>query len=189
MNNLHHACIQEHSDRAPENGHDYATIYGPLLSGIFPHSILEIGIGSRRVMSHVSSYRPGAGARALARAFPYAAIFSADIDGEAVMDAREATPSHLPCVFGQCDATEDQPFDATENYDVIIDDGSHRTEDQIATMRILKDRWTSAYIIEDVREPETIAAEGEEIFGIRGAVIKWPTNPMTGDNCVVIFLK
>jgi len=41
-------------------------------------------------------------------------------------------------------------------YDVIIDDGDHRTDAQWKAFTLLQDKWTSAYVIEDITGRESV---------------------------------
>ena len=52
------------------------------------------------------------------------------------------------------DATQEQTFAGLNNFDVIIDDGSHLTPDQIQTFQILFPRLNKGgiYVIEDVQK-------------------------------------
>jgi len=42
------------------------------------------------------------------------------------------------------------------------------------------------YVVEDVRKAREVLELGEELGGA-GVAYVWPYNPMSGDNCLVVF--
>lgn len=139
--------FREHGSDKYSNG--YAGLYESLFknlrtqenlvpTGTFAELVLlEIGVGCTLVMG--PGYRPGASLRAWANYFPQARLYGIDIAVEAVnlsfYEGRAVTypcnstnPAHVERFIGRL------PGDGPR-FDVIIDDGSHYQEDQIATLR------------------------------------------------------
>jgi hypothetical protein len=172
-----HGC-----DKCPQVGHDYTPVYARIIPRTAKH-LLEIGIGSPRIMAHVPNYRPGAGLRMWAEWCPSAEVYGVDIDGACADVSGERI--HVAIA----DATTDAGlFPCVPAFDVIIDDGSHALEHQLASMRLLWPRLASGgvYVVEDVRKAREVLELGEELGGA-GVAYVWPYNPMSGDNCLVVF--
>jgi hypothetical protein len=142
------------TELAAKHGTDKG-VYAPFYDLILAHkrsvytSIVEIGVGTPEAMSHVPGYEPGASLRVWDEYFPYAAIYGLD----------NAIPSHqldLNITVRNCDQSKKQDLlEAAqwfEQADLIVDDGSHRPQDQIQTALTLLPylREGGIYIIEDV---------------------------------------
>ena len=116
-------------------------------------TLLEIGVDQ------------GHSIRAWRKAFPDANIYGIDISPK---------PAGYPddCYFAQLDATDGGAVAAQlaswgdVQFDLIIDDASHKLNDQIATWNLLyeKVRHGGLYVIEDV-EPDSIAALSDAVRG------------------------
>ena len=105
--------------------HEYEHMYSLVFSSIELKSLLEIGV------------REGASIKSWRMLFPDSYIVGMDIE---------------PCNIENCITGDSSKFDTTSlnNFDVIVDDGSHRCRDQIATFLNFKDKFNYFYIIEDV---------------------------------------
>lgn len=135
--------------------------YAPIYEILFRHrreqikTVLEVGIGtlipgvhSTMVGFGLEGYRPGGSLRAWRDYFNHAQIFG--------MDVQPDTQFSEACIFTMlCDSTNRVEVGGSlfgKNFDVIIDDGSHAYEDQVATLRNLWPFLNPAglYIVEDI---------------------------------------
>jgi SAM-dependent methyltransferase len=168
-------------DKCPQIGHDYTPVY----SRIIPRTVktlLEIGIGSQSVMRHIPWYLPGAGLRMWSEWCPLAQVYGVDID----TDCANVTGDRIHVAIA--DATTEEVFPEVETFDVIIDDGSHETRDQLAAFALLRGRLSpgGVYVIEDVRQPSPLmdAARNGSHYS---RLYEFSQNPMTGDNRLVVI--
>jgi len=148
------ACFNKHgSDKA--SLHDYHRFYGPLLAANRnkPLRLLEVGLGSHNadIASNMGPIggKPGASLRAFREFLPNALIFGADID-RAILFREE----RIKTVF--VDQTKPETFAELlalgNDFDVVIDDGLHSPDANLATMsfalRSLKPG--GVFVIEDI---------------------------------------
>lgn len=132
------------------------THYTPFYSLLLEHrkenvfKVLEIGIGTPEVMSHVPGYKAGASLRMWEEYFPYALIFGID---------KVSYWCGSPDIFThQADQSKPESYrefvDNNGPFDLIVDDGSHNVDDQLLTAKTLLPflREGGLYIIEDVNE-------------------------------------
>lgn len=140
------------SDKA--SVHDYHRVYGPLIAANRNKAlrILEIGLGTNDpdLVSNMGlTGRPGASLRAFRDFLPNAILFGADIDRKILF--RE---ERIETVF--VDQTKPEAFSELlrlgNDFDIIIDDGLHAPDANLATMsfalRTLKPG--GIFIIEDI---------------------------------------
>jgi SAM-dependent methyltransferase len=140
------------SDKA--SYHDYHRVYAPLMSANRNNSLrlLEIGLGTnnQNIASNMGpDGRPGGSLRAFRDFLPNALLFGADIDRDSLF--RE---ERIETVF--VDQTEPKTFDELlrlgNDFDIVIDDGLHSPDANLATMsfalRALKPG--GIFIIEDI---------------------------------------
>jgi hypothetical protein len=178
------------SDKATE--HDYHRIYGAILrEGDWVRSVLEIGLGSNHedVVSHMGrAGRPGASLRAFRDYLPNAMIYGADVDRRILFEEERIKTFFV-------DQTDLSSFDALgqrvdRNFDLIVDDGLHSPNANIAVLafslkRLKPGGWI---VIEDIAERslpvwEVIAAllpldyEPHLISGKAGMVFAVQRNP------------
>lgn len=148
------------TDKCPQIKHPFTPVYFEILKDKRKtiKKVLEIGIGYREMALKWRPYRTGASLLMWRDFFPNAQIYGADILPHALYND-ERIKSFI------CDQTnKDDLKRLIENIgsdiDLIVDDGSHRTSDQIFTcltlMPIIDKKVI--YIIEDVTAPETVAA-------------------------------
>lgn len=134
----------------------FTPYYSRLFKGMEVKSLLEIGIGYPGTMSHVPNYRVGASLRMWRDYFPKAMIWGADIRPDTMV-----TENRIGSVL--CDQSSQeslmQMIKALGDQDVIIDDGSHKTDHQILTAKVLLPHTKKVYVIEDVKEPDKILAQ------------------------------
>ena len=139
---------------------EYATLYYSLLEPRREsvRAVLEVGIGtlipdapSAMVGWGAKWYRQGGSLRAWRDYFPNASIHGLDVQPDTQF-AENRIRTHL------CDSTDPQQSSkflanvGVEAFDLIIDDGSHLGDDQLATLRNLLPhvRAGGLYVIEDV---------------------------------------
>lgn len=146
------------TDRCPQIKHPFTPFYYQLLKDKQESitKVLEIGIGYRE-MDSWRSYRTGAGLYMWRDFFPNAQIYGADIDPRAKVKAQRISTF-------LCDQTNKKELTNLikiigPDIDLVIDDGSHKTKDQIFSCEVIMSiiNENVIYIIEDVREPEIIA--------------------------------
>jgi hypothetical protein len=122
------------SDKA--NAHDYHLVYGSILSE--PDSvtaIIEVGIGTNNgdIVSNMQGEgKPGASLRAFREFLPRARIYGADFDRACLFEEQRIKTFFV-------DQTAPQPFDLISSaidgdFDLIIDDGLHSPNANIATL-------------------------------------------------------
>jgi hypothetical protein len=109
--------------------HGYEHMYAFIFSGFTPKSIFEIGV------------KDGNSILAWQKLFPSASITGMDIKH------RNTVARHFEYIVG--DSTI-YPTTNFPSYDIIIDDGSHKVEDQIKTFMNFKDKFNFYYVIEDI---------------------------------------
>ena len=148
-------------DMAIEHGTDkalhYADFYHDLLHARRDEflKVLEFGIGHPGVMLEsvarlgMKSYEPGASLKMWREYFPNAEIFALDNNVQALEHIRRE-PRIFPFYCDQSDP-ESYPDAIGKNFDLIIDDGSHRPEDQILCAQMLTPllNGKGIYIVED----------------------------------------
>lgn len=146
MTDLCKLAINYGTDKVPKLGHTYTPYY----HGLFKNrresvkKVLEIGILSGASLFMWRDY------------FPNAEIYGIDIQ------AIELDSPRIHCFkYDQTDAKQLQSFidTAGDNFDLIVDDGSHRSNDQIFTANFLRKYLSSVgiYVIEDVRFPNRVS--------------------------------
>jgi hypothetical protein len=166
-----------HGSDKDSNG--YSSLYSALFTHLreAPISLLEVGIGTMvpgvnsSMKGYASDeYKPGASLRAWRDWFPNAKIRGIDVQ--------------MDCMFWE-DRIETYPVDSTDahacrvwlesplqQFDVIIDDGSHYDQHQLAT---LKNLWPALkeggyYVIEDVIPDSLVSREPHRVYEIVGNV-------------------
>ncbi len=154
MQRLTKLALKYGTDKCPPM-QSFTPYYSRLFRGLKVRSLLEIGIGFPGTMQHMKEYQIGASLRMWRDYFPEAMIWGADIRPETlIVDDRIGT------VF--CDQSSKESLlkmiKAIGKQDVIIDDGSHKTEHQILSAKVLLP-YTKLYVIEDVKEPDKILKE------------------------------
>jgi hypothetical protein len=142
------------SDKSSSHNYDllYASILGPIRNA--PLRVLEIGLGTNNpevVSTMGEDGRPGASLRAFRDFLPNARIFGADIDHRILF-----SEDRIQTYF--VDQTRSSSFDELSSvlgnnaFDLVIDDGLHSPNANIATMlfafRALKP--SGYFIVEDI---------------------------------------
>lgn len=145
MTRLCELALKYDTDKCPEwrggTGHEYTPFYSEQLRGRTIKRVLEIGICT------------GASLRMWAEYFPRAEIWGIDSVPETMFNA-----DRIHTLI--CDQADTLSLIKTRNlflpdtFDLMIDDGSHRAEDQILSAQILSELLTlnGLYIIEDVQQ-------------------------------------
>lgn len=140
----------EHSEHAHEYTGLYHDIFGEDRDDVL--LVLEVGVCK------------GCSLRMWRDYFPKAEIVGLDVDVNYQVNGEERITTFL------ADGTNSNRLgpilDPYGVFDVIVDDGSHRLEDQINSLRALLPRLheDGVYIVEDVYEPEKVAAAVPEGF-------------------------
>ena len=161
--------------------HKYTNIYESLLNRkkYSAKSILEIGVAQ------------GASLRTFRDFFPNAKIFGLDIYPESIL-----SEPRIDVVIG--DSSEVSSFiklkemNNNENFDIAVDDGSHKVSDQLKSFEIL---WpmikeNGLYIIEDVHNEELIKNELAKIVS-KSSIMTFDLRPQSNltDSGVVVIIK
>jgi hypothetical protein len=128
--------------------HSYGRIYDSLFAGAPVRRMLEIGIGCKAVMGE--AYENGASLRMWAEYFPDAAIYGLDIRPDALVN--DGRIHSFQCDQGKIASLLNARKIIGTDFDLIVDDGSHRPEDQILSACVLWPCVTAGgrYVIEDV---------------------------------------
>ena len=136
--------------------HPYSEMYYSLLKDQHVKNMLEIGIGfvdehNMRHMIHLG-YKNGASTRAWKEFFPEATIHAIDTNPNAIFfEDRIKT-----YVCNQSDTQKLDMFFRKSIFELIIDDGSHKIDDQLRTFNCLRKYMAinGIYIIESVQEKD-----------------------------------
>jgi hypothetical protein len=140
------------SDKATE--HDYHLLYGPILAQRDSVTgLLEVGLGTNNpdVISNMGvDGKPGASLRAFRDFLPKAQIYGADVDRRVLFSDERITTFFV-------DQTDRRSFDAIadavgDNLDLIIDDGLHSPNANLATLLFSLERLKVGgwLVIEDI---------------------------------------
>jgi hypothetical protein len=120
------------SDKATK--HNYHSVYGAILSRIRSvGSLLEIGIGTNNeeLVSNMSSMgTPGSSLRAFRDYLPGSKIYGADIDRQVLFQEERIRTFFVD----QTDLTSFRGLEALGNFDLIIDDGLHTPNANLAVL-------------------------------------------------------
>jgi len=139
--------------------HSYIPFYEELFDGMEVKRLLEIGIGYEELMTpFVPKYIHGASLKMWEEYFPEAEIFGCDIRKDTLFN--EGRIRTYVCDQSNPRSLENLITWIGEDFDVIIDDGSHVTEHQIIAARTLIPHLNhegGVYIIEDVKDPKEVA--------------------------------
>ena len=175
------------TDKCAKIKHPYTEFYFKLLSKKRKNvkKVLELGIGYPEVMQHIKNYKVGASLFMWRDFFPNAMIYGVDIVPKALLNTGRIQ-SFL------CDQTDKNDLSKLiktigKDIDLIIDDGSHKTNDQIFTCQNLLPLVDKnvIYIIEDVAQPQ-IVTNALKIFSCWVPSIK---RKFRDDNLVVVRNK
>lgn len=148
------------SDKCPQIKHPFTPVYYDLLKEKIESTkkVLEIGIGYREMALKWRDYRTGASLLMWRDFFPNAQIYGIDVLSHALYNGKRIQ-SFI------CDQTKEEDLlnlvkEIGSDIDLIVDDGSHKTADQIFSCQILMPiiKNDVIYIIEDVTEPEKVAS-------------------------------
>ena len=153
--NLPALAAKYHCDKL-EN-HSYISFYQDFFPGRNVRKLLEIGIGFEDLMRpFVSEYVHGASLLMWRDYLPNAQIYGIDIREDAMLTADRI---HTRVVDQHIMTEMEDMWDAWgTDFDVVINDASHITEDQLRTAKAIVPKLQpgSAYIIEDVSEPQVL---------------------------------
>lgn len=173
------------------HSHSYIPFYIELFAGRPIKRLLEIGIGYEDLMKpFVPHYVHGASLKMWEEYFPEAEIFACDIREETLVNEGRIRSM----VANQADVADIAKLliFANGSWDAVIDDGSHKTADQIFTARHLVPTMSpgSVYVIEDVQEPDVVfSALGPVVISRKNTAIDvWRFGKRPDDNLVVIQL-
>lgn len=159
MDALSRLCIDHGTDKGPAKGptrHDYSSVYARHLPPQFDPTVrmvVEIGVGG-----YGDPKAGGASLRVWADYWPDARVIGIDVE-EKTFDL----PAGVEVL--QADATDpdfwDHFFDHRGPWSlrpqVVVDDGSHRRDDQVETFRQVFPRLRAGawYVIEDLHAPQS----------------------------------
>lgn len=131
----------------------FTPLYYELFKDLEVKSLLEIGIGYPGTMQHMPDYKIGASLFMWRDFFPKAQIYACDIRDDILIN--EDRIKSFQCDQSKKDSLEKLKEKIGE-VDIVIDDGSHQTEHQILSAKILLPMCKKYYVIEDVKEPNKI---------------------------------
>jgi hypothetical protein len=166
MENLDYYIEKYGSDKKLSN---YTEVYEKVFSEIRVDisSVLEIGIGTLLPEypssfvgnpSHYPHYKPGGSLRAWRDYFPYANVYGVDI----AKDCNFSEERIQTFIFSSLEQDQCDKHLGSLTFNVIIDDGLHTADGQLATIRNLfsKVAYNGYYIIEDLGG----SADGKNLF-------------------------
>ncbi|MFA6314508.1 MAG: hypothetical protein WCV99_18350 [Sterolibacterium sp.] len=146
-------CFDQYG--SDKGAHDYHYLYGPILINRDVSVILEIGLGTNNtdVVSNMGARgKPGASLRAF-KEFTGAKIYGADVDKRVLFQEPGIETFHV-------DQTDVGSFEVLARnvpsaFDLVIDDGLHSTNANLATLEfgIMRIRERGWVIIEDIGRP------------------------------------
>jgi hypothetical protein len=140
------------SDKGDQH-HRYHLLYGALLSSADATALLEVGLGTNNVnvVSNMGSLgKPGASLRAFRDYLPGARVYGADVDREILFNEERIATFFV-------DQTDLDTFSALgeavpAEFDLIIDDGLHSPNANLATLAFGLDRLkvNGYFLVEDI---------------------------------------
>jgi hypothetical protein len=172
------SLFASHGSDKDRNG--YSSLYNALFLPLkeTPVSLLEVGIGTMTPGANSSmkgympdSYRPGASLRAWKDFFRNGMIHGMDVQSDCMI-TEERIESYL-CNSTDANSvltwTQEHP---DLSFDIVIDDGWHWDEAQLATLKHL---WPLVkpggyYVIEDVYQDSLVSREPHRVYEIVGDV-------------------
>jgi len=166
MSLLTKLALKYGTDKCPPM-QSFTPYYEEIFKGLSVKSLLEIGIGYPGTMQHMPNYKIGASLRMWRDYFPGAQIYACDIREDTLINEDRIKSFH--CDQGDKNSLRSL-IDHVGRVDIVIDDGSHKTEHQILSAKILLPIVKKYYIIEDVKEPQKILKEFPQ--GIEKAFLK-----------------
>lgn len=165
------------ADKCPKINHSYSPHYYEYLytRKNTLKNFLEIGIGTNKLMKPICGelYQLGASLKAWRDFFINAHVFGLDIDQTVLF-----SDSRISCYYTDQSSAKELDRSITNirfhhnnnnlQFDVILDDGSHKIEDMITSFKTLQKYLTpnGTYIIEDVSSiefPELIKLEDNKL--------------------------
>jgi hypothetical protein len=156
----------------------YSSLYTALFTHLkeAPIHLLEVGIGTMlpgnsSMKGYMpDSYKPGASLRAWRDFFPNGSVHGMDVQPDCLFSEPGITTHH-------CNSTDAYHVQAWRQltdltFDVIVDDGSHYDQHQLATLQNL---WPllkpgGYYVIEDVVPDSLVSREPQRVHEIVGDV-------------------
>lgn len=145
--------FDQHGSDKGDTNHRYHLLYGALLASTDASALLEIGLGSNNVnvVSNMGSHgKPGASLRAFRDYLPNAQIYGADIDRGILFKEERISTFFV-------DQTDLDSFSALsasvpEEFDLIIDDGLHSPNANLATLVFGLNRLkvNGYFLVEDI---------------------------------------
>jgi len=156
------ALFEEYGvDKCQSINHSYSAHYNNILSPYksLYRNILEIGIGNVNLMRPIvgSTYQCGSSLRAWSKYFAQATIIGIDIDSSTLFSG----PNIITYLVDQSSEKSIQNFlqniedeHGINNFDLIIDDGSHNPKHIMTSLNTLKNSLSNIgiYIIEDIKK-------------------------------------
>ena len=155
MTPLCEIALKYHCDKVLR--HSYTPVYYELFEGMHVRRLLEIGIGTEDLMKpFVDVYVHGASLWLWQEFFLEADIFACDIREDVLIN--EGRIRSYWCDQRSVESLQALLKQTGRNFDVIIDDGSHVTEDQITSAKVLVPTLAlgGVYVVEDCWHPELI---------------------------------
>ena len=152
LDKLSQLAFKYETDKCPQLKHPFTPFYYNLLKNKQKSikKVLEIGVGSRE-MDWWRSYRTGASLFMWRDFFPNAQIYGADNNPKAMVSANAKRIKTFLCDQSNRENLLNLIEQTGPNIDLVIDDGSHRSNDQIFTCLTLMPIINKSviYIIED----------------------------------------
>lgn len=154
-----------------KNKNEYTSIYHTIFNPIKTKNInlLEIGIGTM-ILDVPSSmagyggdgYKPGASLRAFRDFFPNSNIYGGDVQKDCMFE-EDRIKTFL---FDSTNSDECDSILGDMKFDIIIDDGLHLAEAQMATFKNLWKRLNDGgyYFIEDVAKHNPLYSQWKSVF-------------------------
>lgn len=149
------------SDKCDSIFHTYSKHYYAIMEHMNVKNLLEIGIGTKKIMVPIvgQDYAEGASLKAWRDFFPSATIYGLDIDESVLFE-----DTRIKCHY--VDQSNEQSIlktinkifadDGIQSFDIIIDDGSHIQQHMLCSLKTLS-KFVSIggiYIIEDIQNYE-----------------------------------
>lgn len=189
---LHDVAVRYGCDKL--HSHSYIPVYADLFANRTVRRLLEIGIGFEDLMKpFVPHYVHGASLRMWADYFPDAEIYACDIREDTLIN--EGRIHSFICDQSSVTSLVDLMVAIRGACDVVIDDGSHVTEHQVLTAKVLLPSMAAGtlYVIEDVRDFESgtwiIQELAPYVLKRRGAAIDlYQGTKRPDDNLVIVKL-